>query len=52
VAVTRAGATLPFTGLDLGGAVFIGIALILIGAAFCRRARTLPVGKSEPEAGS
>lgn len=45
-----AGATLPFTGLDLWSAVFIGAMLILIGLALCRRAATLPVYKSEQEA--
>lgn len=43
-------ATLPFTGLDLWSAVFVGVMLILIGLALCRRAATLPAYKSEGEA--
>jgi hypothetical protein len=41
---------LPFTGLDLWSAVFVGATLILIGVALCRRARTVPVRESEEEA--
>jgi hypothetical protein len=41
---------LPFTGLDLWSAVFVGATLILIGLALCRRARTVPVFESETEA--
>jgi hypothetical protein len=41
---------LPFTGLDLWSAVFVGVTLILIGLALCRRARTVPVCESEQEA--
>jgi hypothetical protein len=39
--------TLPFTGADLWSTVFVAVALILIGLALCRRARTLPVRESE-----
>lgn len=42
--------TLPFTGLDLWSAVFVGVMLILIGLALCRRAATLPACKSDQEA--
>jgi hypothetical protein len=42
--------TLPFTGLDLWSAVFVGVMLILIGLAVCRRAATLRVCESEQEA--
>jgi hypothetical protein len=41
---------LPFTGLDLWSAVFVGVTLILIGLALCRRARTVPASESEQEA--
>ena len=41
------GGTLPFTGLDLWSAVFVAVALILIGLAMCRRARTVPVRESD-----
>jgi hypothetical protein len=41
--------TLPFTGLDLWSAVFVGVLLILIGLALCRRAATVPVYKSDEE---
>jgi hypothetical protein len=44
-------ATLPFTGFDLGGLIFVGAGLMLIGAALCRRARTVPARKSEEEVG-
>jgi hypothetical protein len=40
---------LPFTGLDLWSAVFVGATLILIGLALCRRARTVPACESEQE---
>lgn len=43
--------TLPFTGLDLWSAVFVGVMLILIGLALCRRAATMPALESEQEAG-
>ena len=39
--------TLPFTGLDLWSTVFVAVALMLIGLAMCRRARTLPVRESD-----
>jgi hypothetical protein len=45
-------ATLPFTGFDLAGVAFLGAGLMLIGAALCRRARTVPARKTEEEAGS
>lgn len=41
------GGTLPFTGLDLWSTVFVAVALILIGLAMCRRARTVPVRESD-----
>ena len=44
-------ATLPFTGLDLWSAVFLGVVLILIGLALVRRTATIPACKSEPEVG-
>jgi hypothetical protein len=42
--------TLPFTGVDLWSAVFVGVMLILIGLALCRRAATIPVYESDQEA--
>jgi hypothetical protein len=42
--------TLPFTGLDLWSAAVVGVMLILIGLALCRRAATIPAYKSEQEA--
>jgi hypothetical protein len=41
------GGTLPFTGLDLWSTVFVAVALILIGLAMCRRARTVPARESD-----
>jgi hypothetical protein len=41
------GGALPFTGLDLWSTVFVAVALILIGLAMCRRARTVAVRESD-----
>jgi hypothetical protein len=44
---------LPFTGLDLWSAVFVGLTLMLLGLALCRRATTeAPARKTDQEAGA